>query len=255
MSDINEVLARVRQQVKRIYEVGKEVPLTDDLTLWIQKLTPAEEKEAVSHSYVPRAKILSLLNADPDDAGLLEFIDTMEQLGLSDRETQINFLISQDVQRAQISQEFKIAAEKEWSENDYLLTLQGAWNDGVKDKYDLDNNDEEGARIFKELKRYTEQVQKAVEHERQNLYDLMSDKSDEELQKRIVKMFVEHAAGQAQITEYHAWAIYMATRLVEDHNVRFFESRDEVETYGKELYPKLLDAFLELSIDGLEGKD
>ena len=255
MSDIMEVLARTREQVKRIYEVGKEVPLTDELTLWIQKLTPAEDKEAVSHSYGPRAAILSLLHADDDDAGLLEFIDTMRQLGLDDREAQINFLIAQDVNRAMESNEYKIAAEKEWSENDYLITLQESWNDGLKGRYDLDNEDEEAARIFKELKRYTEQVQKAVDHDRQDLYDRMSDKTDAELQRKVAKMFIEHAAGQAQIAEYHAWCIFLATRLPQDHSVRFFESRESVETYGAELYPQLLEAYLELAIGSIEGKD
>lgn len=250
-----EILAQTRAKVKRLYEVGKEVPLTDDLTLWIQKLTEAEEKEALNHSYAPRAKVLSLLKADPDDSGLLEFLDTMERLGLSGKDTQINFLINQDVQKAALSRQSEIAAEKEWSDNDYLITLQEAWNDGVQDTYNLNNEDEEAARIFKELKRYTEQVAKAVEADRVDLYDRMSDKSDAEIQSKIVKLLIEHAAGQAQLNEYHAWAIYLATRLVEDHSVRFFESRESVGTYGTELYPKLLEEYLLLSIDSQEGKE
>lgn len=255
MPDIKEVLARTREQVKRLYEVGREIPLTDEITLWVKKLTPAEDKEAISHSYGPRAKILSLLGASKDDSGLLEFIDTMESLGLGEREAQVNFLIAQDVQKAMQSQEYKIAAEKEWSENDYLITLQAAWNDGIQDRYNLDNEDEEAARIFNELKRYTEQVQKAVERDREDLYDRMNDKSDAELQDKILKLFIEHAAGNAQMVEYHAWCIYLATRLKDDHSVKFFESRDEVDTYGEEFYEKLLQTYLELTIDSLEGKD
>ena len=252
---IEDILAKTREQVKRIYEVGKEVPLTEDLTLWIQKLTQAEEKEALQHSYKPRAAILSLLKADSDDPGLLEFADTLERWGLDSKDAQVNFLITPDVQKAQASQESKIAAEKEWSDNDYLISLQEAWNDGLDEKLALDPEDEEARRVFKELKRYTEQVTNAVEVDRVDLYEVMDLKSEQEIEDKVIKMLVEHAAGQAQLNEFHAWAIYFATRLVEDHDVHFFGTREDIDGYGASLYPRLLEEYMLLSLDSIEGKE
>lgn len=252
---IEDILAKTRAQVKRIYEVGKEVPLGEDLTLWLQKLTPAEEKEALEHSYKPRAGILSLLKADPDEPGLLEFKDTLERWGLDTKEAQVNFLITPDVQKAQASQESKIASQKEWSENDYLITLQSAWNDGLDEKLALNPDDEEASRVFKELKRYTEQVATAVEVDRVDLFERMDIKSETEIEDKVVKMLIEHAAGQAQLNEFHAWAIYFATRLVEDHDVHFFGAREDIDGYGASLYPRLLEEYMLLSLDSIEGKE
>jgi len=251
----NDVLARKRAQIKKLYEVGQNITVSDDVLLWLQKLSPLEEKEAVSKSYKPRAAILALLKTTPDDPAILEFTDTMDRIGLDSREARISFLIAPDVQKEMLSCEARIGAEKEWDDNDYLKSLQGAWTDGLSDKWALDQDDPEASRVYKELRRYTDQVEAAVEIRRADLYDRMNDKDDDDIIRRTVKVLVEHAAGAAQVDEYNAWAIFFATRLDEDHDVRFFDSRDDVEAYGGDLYSTLLTKYIEMVTDDLEGKD
>lgn len=255
---MKNVIAPQRERLKRLYQIGVDVPFEDDegsFSVWLQKIVPAENKEAVAHSYKSRAKTLTLLKADPDDADLIAFTDALPDWGLDTREARVRFLITDDLQKAQKSIEEKIAYDSEWSENDYLVTLQEAWNDGLKEKFALDPEHDEAKRVFVELKRYTEEVNKLVEIEEQELFDAMDENSDETILQRTIKVLIEYQAGMDQTAEYHKWVIYFAARNPENHDERYFESREDLETYPPEIFSKLLEEYILLALDQSEGKD
>jgi len=251
-----KIIAPARERLKKLYEVGKPVTFTDDegeFSVWLQKITPFQEKQAIESSYAPRAATLALLKNE-DDPARLAFMDTLEQWGLDDKEAQVNFLITPDVQKAERSIQLEIASHKEWADDDYLISLQAAWNEGLDEKFALDPEDIEASRVFAELKRYTEEVEFQLQEEREVLFDVKNAKSEESLLRDVLRMLVEHQAGQDQMAEYHKWEIYFATRLEEDHNEFFFQNRQEVDEWP-ELYSRLLEEYIKMTVDSIEGKD
>jgi len=253
----SNIIAPVRKRLLNLYVLGEEVSFHDDegeFSVWIQKINSWQDRDAIQKSKVVRAPIIALIKdkANPDR---LAYIDLLSEWDFDTKETQIQFLISPKVQQARESAEARIASEDEWAKDDYLITLQEAWVSGLSDTYALNPDDKEANRIYLELRRYTDLVDSAVEHEA-NEYALdMEDKSEEAIQDQIVTKLIEHEADVVQMAEYHRWCIFYAIRNIDDHDELFFETREEIDYLDQSVYNRLLEAYLELEIAGMEGKD
>jgi len=222
--------------------------------VWLQKINSWQDRDAIQKSKIVRAPIIALIK-DKENPDRLAYIDLLSEWSFDEKESQIQFLISPKVQQARESAEARIAFEDVWAKDDYLITLQEAWINGMDEQYALDPEDKEAGRIYKELPRHTDQVNSAVEHEaRQYVLDV-EDKSDEDIQEQVLVKLIEHEADVVQMAEYRNWCVYYATRTVEDHDILFFEDRTEIDFLDQKVFNRLLEKYLELEIESLEGKD
>lgn len=251
------VISPLRKRLLNLRTVGKEVTFTDergDFSIWLQRITDGQRTEAIRKSKGVIAPILAL-KKDLDHPDVQDYRDLIESWQLNSKEAQVDILISPKVKEAQESAEARIAFEDEWAKEDYLISLQEAWNEGLDKAYALDPEDPEASRVFKELKRYTEIVNSAVEHETKEYREDMMRKSDEEIEEKMLLLLIENEANVSQMDEFEHWVIFFAARDPEDHDTLLFESREDISALDTTDFNKLKEVYREITFEGLEGKD
>lgn len=256
------VLAPKRRRLTDLYVVGKEVEFDDGvegeepIKVWLSKISPLENRDSADTASSVRAKILSLKHSPEADTRLLSvYKEQLEDLGVEDRDSMIEFLVSPKVQEAFLSVESRLSEEEPWSKDDYLKSLQNAWNDGLSEKYAINDEDEDAQRVYKELKRFTDLVVAEVEEEKENLKAEYESESDAELYQLCLERTIDAEADFAWVNEFSRWQIFYAVRDPDDHKQRYFESRDEVDALDAQVLNTLLAEYRELTVDPQEGKD
>jgi hypothetical protein len=256
----DEVIAPVKRRLSDLFVTGEEVVFDDGdgdaLTVWVQKLTPAETQLAVERSRPSKTKIISIKKL-PDDHHLkLRYLDELESAGFEEKIDFIKFLIRSKLDEARISAQERVAAEEEWSKDDYLVGLQEAWNEELQAKWvDSGDEDDDANRVYNELKRYTDQVMNEVKTAEQELINELDDLSLEALQRRAVNRLIETHGDNALIAEFRKQQLFYAVREGDNHKKRYFENIEEIDTLPGVIYTRLLNTYSELSVDSFEGKD
>lgn len=256
------VIAPKRRRLTDLYVVGKEVEFDDGvegeepIKVWISKISPLENRDSADTASSVRAKILSLKNAPDADQRLLSvYREQLEDLGVQDHDSMVEFLISPKVQEAFLSAEARLAEEEPWSTDDYLKSLQSAWNEGLSEKYALNDEDEEALRVYGELKRFTELVIAEVEEEKENLAAEYENESHDDLYALCLERTIDAEADFAWVNEFSRWQIFYAVRDPDDHKKRYFEFKEEVDALDPQVLNTLLAEYRELTVDPQEGKD
>jgi len=256
-----KVRAPKRRRLTELYVTGKELTLTDDEgyeeTLWLSKLSPVEQKEAADNATAARARLLSLKkNPESDERQMAVFTEQMSDMGLTIRDNMISYLSAPKLQEAIVSAEARISSEGEWAENDYLTSLQAAWNEELFDRYakDTDTSDAEAQRVHDELQRFTVEVEEAVKEERANIVLEWEHEADEALYKKVLDRIIDTESDFAWVNEFSKWQVYFAVRTPEDHKERYFESREEVDSVQSRVLNEILNAYSAMTVDPTEGK-
>jgi len=254
----DNVVAPKRRRLSDLYMVGKEVELNDDsdqpgIVVYLQKISPIEQRDAADFGTKARATILSVKNSPVEDKILYE--DQLGDMGLDSREDLIDFLASNRVDELRLSAEQRIAAEDEWSKDDYLNSLQQAWNDGLRDTWITEDDNPEADRIYEELKRYTDEVDKALEVDKKDVYAEFDLIDNDELRNKVVNKVIEMEADFAWMNEFSYYQAFYATRDPENHDERYFESIDEVKCLDTRILAEIIGQYREMTVEGVEGKD
>lgn len=256
------IIAPKRRRLTDLYVVGKEVEFDDGvegeepIKVWLSKISPLENRDSADTASSVRAKILALKHAPDADQRLLSvYREQLEDLGVQDRDSMIEFLIAPKVQEAFLSAEARLAEEEAWSKDEYIKSLQNAWNDGLADKYAINDEDEDALRVYKELKRFTELVIAEAEDEKENLAAEHENESDADLYKACLERTIEAEADFAWVNEFSRWQVFYAVRELDDHKQRYFEDRIEVDALDPQILNTLLAEYRELTVDPQEGKD
>ena len=126
------------------------------------------KRQAVNRSRPAKSRITSIKRLPDDASERMLYFDQMDEYGIYTTDEMIAFLIQPKLNQYALSAEARVADEKEWSEDDYLTGLQNAWNEGLKDTYAADPEDADAARVFGELRKYTDQVQAEDVYKRQS---------------------------------------------------------------------------------------
>jgi len=254
-----KIIAPKERRLSDLYVTGAEVIFEEEsdnpIVLWVQKLTPAETQEAVNRSRPAKSKITSIKRLPDDASERLLYFDQMDEYGLYEDRDKIQFLIQPKLNQYAISAEARIADEKEWSEDDYLIGLQTAWNDEMKNRYAVDPEDAEAKRVYDELFKYSKQVQAEIDAEEKELIYEIQDLTTEELDRKVINKLIEDHGDSALIDEFRKQQLFFATRLGSDHSVRYFRSREEVDQCQTPVYNKLVLTLIEISVDSFEGKE
>jgi len=253
-----------RRRLTDLYMVGKEVSFTDVLdengdddpiVVWLNKLSPIEQRDSADQATKARATILAIKNSPVFSPERLSYEDQIYDLGIDSRELQIEFLASEKIQEAEISNEERIAANDEWANDQYLISLREAWVDGLLDKWTEDPEDEEAKKVYDELKRFAEQVLEASKDDRENILAEYEHISDDEIFKSVVDKIIDAEADFAWMNEFAAWQVYYAVRELDDHKTRYFESREEVACLDNRILTDIVRLYREMTVEGIEGKD
>ena len=251
-----EVIAPERKRLTELYKIGSEVSFGDEAdTVWVQKLTPSENQKAAEAAR-PQKSVISSIKKLPDDhEAKLPYSDQLDSGQLVSKIDKIKFLVSSKVEEARMSKQDEIASEKEWSDDDYLYGLQEAWNNGLEEKWLEDPEDEEAARVYSEIKRYSDKVYAEVEAEENEMVYEMQDLSEEEVDRKVINKLIEDDASRHLVEEFRLQQIFYATRTIDDHDKRYFESREEIDLLDGKVLNRLVFEFNTLTIDTTEVKD
>lgn len=258
-----EVIAPTRRRLTDLYVVGREVsfevPGAEDeepIVVWLSKLSPIQQRDSADSATSARAKLLALKN-DPDSnpRQIAVIREQLEDLGIKDRSNMIDFLISPKVQEAFAANESRIGSEGQWAENDYLNSLQKAWNEGLSEKYATDEDDEDAKRVYDALLKFTEEVREATEEDRENLKLEFEHDSDAELADKCLARAIEAEADFAWVNEFSRWQVFYAVREPDDHKQQYFIDRAEVDNLDAKILNRLLTEYNEMTVDPTEGKD
>lgn len=255
-----------RRKLQDLYITGREFAYSDGtsdeepIVVWMQKLNSIETETCTRRANAARSRV-SRAVADHESEDWQNAYDDVSDL---ERDTLIDLVIVDEVgRRLQVAQA-EIAAEEEWSKDDYLQGLNDAWFglDGTPDlKYVYEVGDEddprypEAKRVFEELKRFEGKVNSRLEAEREAIRKDHASSDLNWLREQAVVHNLSLRGTAAWLTEYRRSQLYFGVREVEDHKQRYFEDRDEVD----QLHPTLLELmekhYSDLVVDAAEGKD
>lgn len=241
-----------KRRLADLFVVGKEIVFDDGqgepITIWLQKLNPVEHETAMRRANGARSTVLTGKNevereiADDDAA---EF----------GRDGWVEFLASDALGRKIPALEAELAAEEEWSKDDYLQGLKDVWDASMQKALEEDPDDPSALRVRDELERFRVLLDAHVERERDSLVAEFNSRSDEDLQKRVVEKLLQTRADIAWLSEFRRCEVWLSTRLADDHRKKYFESRDEVDDLSQEVLIRLMNEYQDLGVDPLEGKD
>jgi hypothetical protein len=260
----NTVIAPKRRRLSDLFVVGEELEFDDGIgepiKIWVQKLTNGETQQAVEASRPAKTKITAIKRLPDDHPAKLRYLDELESEGFDTQETLIDYLIQNKLEEERYSAEARIGAEDEWAKDDYLIGLQDAWNSEleeiwIKGEKEDEEKFKEADRVYKELRKFTDQVDREVEAARQELIYEYDDFSLEALQRKAVNKLIDDHGDNALLAAFRKQQLFYATRDGDNHSRRYFESVNEIDTLPTKIHSKLLLTYLEISVDGMEGKD
>lgn len=261
-------MVRKRRRLTDLYMIGKELTFNDSfddddgessgedaVVVWLNKLSPIEQRDSADQATKARAGVLALKNSPSLAPERLLYEDQIYDLGLDTRALQVEFLATPKIQEGEQSNEERLAAEPEWADDQYLTSLREAWSDSLYEKWVEDPEDPEAKKVYDELKRFTNEVAAATEDERENILAEYEHVSDEEIFKDTVDKIIESEADFAWMNEFACWQVFYAVREPSDHKRRYFESREEVGCLDNRILSEIVREYREMTVDGVEGKD
>lgn len=247
-----------RRRLTDLYKVGKMVTLNDDtgedpVEVYIRKITPLEQDNCLKRANAARSTTLALRNKPDSDEYQNQLVDVQEM----DLDSKINALIAEPLAKIRMAREAELAGadESEWAKDDYLDGLQESWNNGMQQAYQDDPEDPDAKRVFLELKRFTDEVDKIMEGEQEALKRDWASLPIDEIDRRMVNKMLEVDADGAWLREFRACELFHAVRDPEDPKHKYFESKDEIEELDLKVRIQLYGEYQSLTVDTAEGKD
>jgi hypothetical protein len=243
-----------RRRLQDLYVTGTAVHLDDgagEVEVWVQKLTPVDHETAMRRANAARARCLTVKKSPDSEEYQSCAMDVYE----TDDDALIAEIVEGELAQKRLALEAELAADEEWSKDDYLQGLEDAWSGGLNMTYGESPDDPEAKRVFIELKRFTDTVDEHLEDERQRLLKDRGTLSREELEERVIKERIETIADLEWMKEYRKCELWLSLRDPEDHNKRYFRQRPEVDELAQEVLGPLVRAYQDLAVEVLEGKD
>lgn len=243
-----------------LYVVGREYTIEapeGSVTVWLQKMSPVDHETALRRANARRANVLSLTRQKERDEKAQQTYDSyLNELYdvAHDRESLIEFLASEQIAKVYSAREAEVASREEWSEDDYIQGLRDSWNDEMHDRFVLDVNDEDAKRVYEELERFQSVVNEEILSERESIKKDLSQLSDEKLTEKGVKRLVEASADMEWLNEFRRCELWKGVRDVKTKKP-YFNSREEIDTLSVQVLGELIQAYAQLNVDTLEGKD
>lgn len=248
-------MAKTRRTLLDLFSPGREVTFDDGLgavTVWLQKISPAENELAVRKASASRARLRAVLS-DHDTDEYLAMVDDVSGYG---RDVLINYLVSEKEMeiRMSVEAELELGDDTEWGKDGYARGLVESWAGGLRERYEEEPEDPEVQRVLSEIQRYNEEVQARILPKTQHLRADYDDYPVERLRQEVVEKFIESRLSTAWVREFERCRVWKATRHPDNHRKYYFEHREQVEDVDDEILTGLIKAYDAISVEGSEGK-
>lgn len=249
-----------RRKLTDLYKVGKEIAIGDDdgkVSVWLQKLSPVEQETALKRAAAARARLVAAFR-DKESEDYLAERGAVEEYGELD--VLIELVAVEDLADKRFAIEEKLGAEDEWAKEGYLESLYEAWNgdeetEGLRRAYAEDPEDPEALKVFEELSRFDDLVQKEVDLVYEDLKAEWADADLATIQEKACDILIERKASQHFLDEFQKQQLYFAVRETTDHKQRHFSNPDEVLEVDAHVSQQLIEQFDAMSVEVTEGKD
>jgi hypothetical protein len=248
-----------RRRLSDLYAKGKEVKIDDgngQVVVWLQKLSPIEQKQAMDKAHAARARIVAVRKANDEDERRMAFLTEAELDGLfNERSLMIEFICGEQIQKLRLSHESELAFSDEWSKNDYLGGLKDAWSDGLNNTFNEDPENVDAQQVYKELQRFYEDVENLVARDKKSILDEYDHTPDDVLQRKVVDMLIESQADQEWVEVFRKTQLFYCVREPDSHSDRYFDSMEELDYLDPRVVSDLSREYDELMVESSEGKD
>lgn len=250
-----------RRRLSDLYVVGRPVIVgkdtSDPVEIWLQKINPVQNEDALRRANAARTRTRAY-GKDKDSEEYLDAVSNVQDF--ASREVLVDLAIADELRLRRTRIEAELAAEDEWSKEEYLQGLVDAWegsidNPGLKERWAEDHDDPEAARVKGEIDRFDEKVKVLVDAEHESLKRDFEDTPEDVVLDKAVGRVLEQRAVTAFILEYENWQLYYAVRDPEKHADLYFENIDEVRSLEDQTKETLLFNYRELAVEQAEGKD
>lgn len=247
-----------RKRLGDLFQIGKEITIIepsrdgdpDQETVWLQKLNSVELEQAWRRANAVRARLLAVKHDTDSDEYFVAVSDALEK----DDDELVDYLLGPERAKSVIIREAELAADEEWSKDDYLQGLRDAWNDGLGKRFHQDNEDPDAKRVWMELRRFADGVDALMQSDIDDLRASFEALPVEEVRKQATELCFEQNATEAWAREYNYAEIWLGTRELDDHGKRYFVTREEVDQLAAPVLGRLQREFESMRVDVLEGK-
>jgi hypothetical protein len=244
-----------KRRLEDLYVIGKEIQFDDGhgepVKVWLRKLNPVENSTASRIGNAERARIRAAgADKSSDEYQALR----LDVLDLGDgADPLIEQVVGDKIAEATLKSEAKVAAEEEWSKDNYIQGLWDTWRDGLREKLILDAEDAEALRVLHEIERFNEQAKAVAEAEIEEAKESYRNWPIEDLREKAMEIQLRFRANSAWLDEFHRAELLLGT-FEEDRKTKYFDKIEEVRALPGPVLVRLLNEYGELSVDAIEGK-
>jgi hypothetical protein len=245
--------------VPDLYVVGTELELLDGQIMWLQVMNPFERDEAQHDASVARSRLTLALRDQPDSEELAQVRSMFVGAG---RDAAIEAIM--EAKKVDLFLEImdELKTEEEWRERVEVLQRTA----------DLSTVPTEAERTYLiELQEaFALEVAKRLESAIMVDREVLEESSDDVLYEKYKDWFLEQRGGVAGMGEYRMTEMWYSCRACvgvkgedgvwdhsecEGHQVRVFESKDEVRHLPEALQARIIGALMELEMSEREAKN
>lgn len=240
-----------------LYVTGTTYTITDgsiEETVWLQKLNQHEAEIAYRKANAKRAAYMISKKYDEQNENTLAVRGEYDLL-FESRETMIDYLGNEAVGRAYEAKEAELAATDEWSKDGLYQGMLDAWRDEMGERYARDPEDPEAKALFEEMKRFTEQLEGVLQDVKDEETAHMERWDDQKIEDALLDKLMLTEADSVWLGEYKMWELYFAVREADNHANRYFDDREQLNLLSLDVQVGLMQAYMALTVDIIEGKD
>lgn len=252
-------------RLEDLYHLGEVVTITGvdpesgepvEAKVRVRKLTKPDHEIVLRRAGGARATLLAAAKDRDSDLYRLAWGDVHDL----DRDALLDLVLAETEreERRSVTARLEMEDGSEWAKDGYLQGLMDAWRDGLAERYAADPSDEEAARVFAELKRFTDTVGRHLDEWRREQTLVWESTGDDALRDRAAEVLVAGRADRAWQDEYERSTVWRACRKTDAPLALYFETRDEVdllEAWAPDAYALLLATIERITVGVDEGKD
>lgn len=246
----------VKRRLEDLYVIGREVTIDDGtgdpVSVWMQKLNPVELNSVMRIANAARARIRSVRSDKDSDEYQSLWLDVLDW---KHKEDLVEYLIAEQVMRIQERCEAQLAAEEEWEKDGYLQGLRDAWEDGLNERHAADPTDIEAKRVLAEITRFAETAEANGADDIALARAEMETRPMEALQEQAFERVIDYRANSLWLEEFHRAELLYGVRDPDNHKTYYFTQRAQIDSLSAAVLGQLFQAYAELSVDVIQGKD
>jgi hypothetical protein len=247
-------MALTRRSLEDLWNTGKEYDISPSrdgsATVFVRKLGPAQQSQAVRMANADRSKLIVSLKDKESERYLAAYAEAL----LLERDAKIEQLAQTEIAESRDKIEQEISENSEWADEEYLQSLIDSWENGLLEEWlkGEGNRSEESERVWSEIQRFNEEISKKLEGHLKRAKASIEHLEDEELNERVAKAEIEYEASVAWMRTFRLYQIMFGVQTVEREQM--FDDIKQVASLPAELFARLVECITELNTPSVEVK-